>query len=259
LTEEQKAQACAVVEPSSNRYWLYMPTGHIYVFSYFPSSGIAAWTRYNAKWDALGNGIDPVTAPNYTSLVVGNLYYYTKGTGNGDFTNGSQVLTESGYFTATATTATATRLAGPGYTYERVQPSSFSSFTPERFVTLNGRVYIRAGDKVFLYGGLDNQTYDPCEPQWDIPFLNAKSPATRKLYHGLDAICEGTWQVSVGTNIADTNDVSLVYSNTGSSVMRGKSLAAKQGTHFKLRGVERSTGYARFSSAILHYEGGDNK
>ena len=52
LTEAQKAAACAVVEPSSNRYWLFIPHaspsssnyGTIYVLSYFPSSNISAWS-----------------------------------------------------------------------------------------------------------------------------------------------------------------------------------------------------------------------
>lgn len=261
LTDAQKASACGVIEPSSNRYWLYLPGGHIYVFSYFPSSGIAAWSRYAAKWDEGGTALSATlvgSTATYTA-TIGEIYYWDAKNGDSSLTCGTTVLTEAGYFTASVALVTVQRLAGPGLSYGTIKPKSFTAFTPERFVVMNGRVYCRAGDKLFLYGGLDNQTYDWCEPQWDIPYLNAKSPATRKVFHGLDAICEGTWQVSLGTNVADDDDVALVYSNAGSSVMRGKSLTGKQGTHFKLRGVEQSGDYARFSSAILHYEGGDNK
>lgn len=269
LTDEQRAQACAVVEPSSNRYWLYLPTNYIYVFNYFPSSQIAAWSRYRAVWSKTPN------AANYTylfgtayyvtfsGLVVGRTYTFQRGTKElatsiCTFVHNAVEYPDQDYtFVAAATTATVniSSTTAPG----AVTCALLEHFAPEKFVVQNGRVYARSGDNVFLYGGLDNQTYDRCFPQWDIPFLNAKSPATRKVYHGLDAICEGTWLVKLGTNVADANDVTAIYNNTGPSLMRGKSLAAKQGTHFKLRGQELSDGYARFSSAILHYEGGDNK
>lgn len=45
LTDEEKSIACAVIEPSSNRYWLHLD-GTIYVLSYFMSSGVAAWSTY---------------------------------------------------------------------------------------------------------------------------------------------------------------------------------------------------------------------
>lgn len=259
LTEAQRAAACAVVEPSSNRYWLYLPTGHIYVFSSFPASGIAAWTRYQAITNLQDYEVLPVNVGSthvYTT-VIGRKYFWLKQTGSTSLTCGATVLTEAGYFTATATTATVIYSNAP--TGEAVYDVTAAQFTPEKFVVQNGRVYARSGDNIYLYGGLNNQTYDFCAPQWDLPFLNAKTPATRKMYQGLDAICEGTWQVSLGTKVADANAVNVVYRNTGPSVDNGKSLAGKQGTHFKLRGVELSTGYARFSSAILHYEGADNK
>ena len=48
LTEAQKAAACAVVEPVSNRYWLYL-NGKLYVYSRFDK--IAAWSRYEPTYD----------------------------------------------------------------------------------------------------------------------------------------------------------------------------------------------------------------
>lgn len=45
LTEDQKAAACGVIDPSSNRYWVHIG-GTIYVLSYFISASIAAWSTY---------------------------------------------------------------------------------------------------------------------------------------------------------------------------------------------------------------------
>ena len=46
LTEEQKAKAIGVIDPSDGRYWLCI-NNRIYVYSYFPGSSIAAWSTYD--------------------------------------------------------------------------------------------------------------------------------------------------------------------------------------------------------------------
>ena len=45
LSDAEKSAACAVIEPTSNRYWLHLD-GTIYVLSYFISSGVCAWSTY---------------------------------------------------------------------------------------------------------------------------------------------------------------------------------------------------------------------
>lgn len=46
LTEAQVAAATAIIEPLDGRYWLAVGT-RIYVFSYFPSKKISAWSYYD--------------------------------------------------------------------------------------------------------------------------------------------------------------------------------------------------------------------
>jgi hypothetical protein len=45
LTESQKVNCAAVIEPNDGRYWLAIGD-KIYVYSYFPSSQVAAWSTY---------------------------------------------------------------------------------------------------------------------------------------------------------------------------------------------------------------------
>lgn len=52
--------ACSIIEPSSNRYWLYVPdangtSGVIYVLSYFPTNKIIAWSTYSPTYNNGGN------------------------------------------------------------------------------------------------------------------------------------------------------------------------------------------------------------
>ena len=197
LSETQKATACAVVEPSANRYWLFLPHaspsasnfGTIYVLSYFPSSNISAWSTYTPSYQVAG-----VNTP----------------------------------------------------------------FIPQKFVVKDGRVYARTSDGLIAYGGTDGNTYENCTLTAETPWLDAKSPATRKTASGIDVACQGTWAISLGMDPISGTLKSGIYSKASStnasSFGVGQVPVRMQGTHFKLKMVESSTGYARFSSAAFHYQ-----
>ena len=52
-TATELAASCGVIEPTSNRYWLFIKDT-IYVLSYFPSNKVTAWTTYAATYSAAG-------------------------------------------------------------------------------------------------------------------------------------------------------------------------------------------------------------
>lgn len=292
LTDAEKAAACGVVEPSSNRYWLYIPghsgaEGKIYVFSNFISSSVAAWGTYRATYNngfkititsgAAGGSIDTIVAigrsGGFVDLALGVAWNTDAATTAADLVTEINSNTASSGFTASRVGAVVTVVpsgqwfASPSAlvdvqtlgTLEYTLAANPVVFTPTEFAVYNGRVYARSGDDVFIYGGSANQSYDNCGVQWDSPFLNAKTPATRKSYSGVDAACEGRWTVKLGSKPSDPTALTTIYDGTDSTFERGKSLAGKQGTHFKVRGVESGDDYARFSGAIIHFEGGEDK
>lgn len=71
LTDSQKAQACAIVEPSTGRYWLHL-AGTIYVLSYFPSLKIVAWSTYKPTWD--NSGTATTFYPQKFEVYQGRVY-----------------------------------------------------------------------------------------------------------------------------------------------------------------------------------------
>lgn len=87
LTDAQKATMCGIVEPSSNRYWAYIPNldgsvGFIWVFSRFGQE-IAAWSTYIPSYN--NNGVQtpfvPVKFVVFQGQVwvldnAGNIYQY---------------------------------------------------------------------------------------------------------------------------------------------------------------------------------------
>ena len=80
LTEAEKATACAVVEPSSNRYWLFLPAGDtyaatIYVLSYFPSVNVSAWSTYLPTY--VSSGVNTPFIPQKFVVKDGRVYART--------------------------------------------------------------------------------------------------------------------------------------------------------------------------------------
>ena len=68
MTEAQKEAACSAIEPTSNRYWLYLD-GNIYVLSYFISAGIAAWSVYKPTYGANQTVFVPQKFVTYNNQV----------------------------------------------------------------------------------------------------------------------------------------------------------------------------------------------
>lgn len=179
--DEVAQRAIGVVEPTDGRYWLALGDT-IYVFSYFQSSKVAAWSTYKP------------------------------------------------------------------------------TFTVDRFALKDGRVYVRGDDdKLYLYGGDDNNTYDdddyraanPLEV--DLPFLSAGTPATQKEFTGLDCIVEGEFNIYLGTNpeMPDTRDLIATIS-APSFDMRNIAVDAA-GTHFSAKITKTKGGYGRISNIAVHY------
>lgn len=67
----EKAAACGIVEPSSNRYWLFLKDT-VYVLSYFPTNKIVAWATYAPTYDA--SGTQTAFTPQKFIIYNGQVY-----------------------------------------------------------------------------------------------------------------------------------------------------------------------------------------
>jgi hypothetical protein len=266
LSDDQKAACCGIVDPSANRYWIYIPNpdgspGTIFTFSYWPSSQIAAWGSYTPSYQiavaAPTSVYQAIPTLTYTGLTVGKRYAWKPGANELSITCGKTVLTNQpatpeGSFVATATTATVQGTPTAGGQAFTGALSQTVLFVPEKFVIYNGQVWARSGNMLIQYGGSDNLTYDNCGLQWTIPYLSAQTPGTRKLFSAIDAGLEGVWAINFSSDY-DSATFKTVYNNTLSSFQQGRVPLARHATHFALQGVESGSSYARFSNALIHY------
>jgi hypothetical protein len=135
---------------------------------------------------------------------------------------------------------------------------SQQTFNPQNFVVANGVVYARTDGALVRYGNPSiGSGYDNCGLTATTPWLDAKSPATRKQSVALDVSAVGTWAVSLGMD-PSTGTMTAVYSKSSttnaSSFYDGQVPVSAHGTHFRLTAVESGTGAARLASAAFHYE-----
>lgn len=128
-----------------------------------------------------------------------------------------------------------------------------TAFVPSKFAVVDGQVFCRAGDKIFAYGGEDGNTYDAAVCGWRTPYHDAKTPGTGKQFHGVDAAMEGGWVLSASADPkGDLFDE--VYRSDESSFWLGTIPFEAHGTHVALDGQTTGSGYARFSSALIHFD-----
>ena len=147
--DQDNLRIASIVEPRSNRYWLAIG-GTIFVFSYFQSSGVAAWNTYTPTYpDATVQSyvIGPTGVATFSGLTVGSTYSWTPGSdGSYHFSTlqcGADRLTSAGTFIATATTATAAGVFGPPIGTVALTCTN-AAFLADKMVVRKGIIYIRS-------------------------------------------------------------------------------------------------------------------
>lgn len=128
-----------------------------------------------------------------------------------------------------------------------------TTFVPTQFTTHKGQVYARAGDALYLYGGSDNNTYDNARCDFELPWLDYKTPGTFKQTNGLDVGFQGAWQFEASCD-PQSGIASVVYTGNNPTFLTGKKPWSMRGTHFKIKGHTTGSTYARVSTTIAHYE-----
>jgi hypothetical protein len=135
-----------------------------------------------------------------------------------------------------------------------------TAFTISDAVVFRRKVYLRAGDTVYSYGGLGAApTYDNVSPELWLPYLDGDTPTKLKTLTGIDVACEGLWRYSMAlqpNELATEDDLGRVWKTT----YNGPRLPAEgQSTHFSLRFRGEGTGFKKIGSAVIHFMSDDDK
>jgi len=120
-------------------------------------------------------------------------------------------------------------------------------------VVVDDRVFVRAGDAIYLYGGADNNQYDATPAEVEIPYVDGRGITTWKQWQGIDIAAEGTWQVYASYNPLQPDREDLLATLTGSSFFDLDHAVAGIGPFVKLRLVSVGSGPAKLASIALRY------
>jgi len=136
--------------------------------------------------------------------------------------------------------------------------SAWSTYKPgfviSDYTTLNGRVYARSGDVIYLLGGDNNDQYTEQEVVIEMPYLDARTIGHWKRWSGLDVILKGTWNVFVNTN-PNRPDEWVKTATLYKSSVGQMNLAMQQFSPvLKMKFTHQGNEYACLSKIVVHYE-----
>lgn len=138
--------------------------------------------------------------------------------------------------------------------------TAWSQFTPgfvvQEWATVDNRIYCRGPDQsLYLYGGVDNLTYDPATiVTVRTPHMEMEGPTTRKRIQSVDVMCQGAWSVSMGMLPNNTDAFELV-ANIQDNTFGIQSIPfAGYGTHVGLELVHQGPGPALLASIHLNMQ-----
>lgn len=127
-------------------------------------------------------------------------------------------------------------------------------------VALNDRVYCRAGDTIYLYGGADNNTYDPLTlVTAGLPFLSGGKPGTFKIVKGMDIASTGSWDCKLLVNPNDEEEFINLGNLEGVSFPEEGIPVDAHTTHIAPVLTHHGAGFASLSQIAIHTDGAEAK
>lgn len=283
-SDTEKSQAVSTVEQLDGRYWLYLNnllgdsnSGKFYVYSFFPTVSVAAWSTYLPTYcesitiefvsgtpgQSYGITIDTnigaaghwqadaaATAAELAARFNGGLGNYSAAVNDNVITLTRRSGGTSGFGNSESTDSGGIVI---NVTDNQSQLNSTASNFVQRITTFNGVTYLRAaksgGDLLFKLGS----DYDNCPTTVILPWLDAKKPGTAKRVSKIDIACQGTWAIQIAPDINAPTVFDTVATITNSSFDMKTISYNATGTHFKVKLVNMSAGYARIGQILLHY------
>jgi hypothetical protein len=120
------------------------------------------------------------------------------------------------------------------------------------WIVHNNRLYARAGNAIYLYGGTNNNTYDPTVvPSVKIVNLEGAAPATFKGWNGFDFGLVGEWEIEMYAGVDST--VAEAIANISGSSYNGPTIpVAAEASHVALEFTGRASA-REIVNIALHY------
>jgi hypothetical protein len=133
--------------------------------------------------------------------------------------------------------------------------------TIDKVAVFGERLYIRTGDEIYVYGGLDTGaglTYDSTVAKAWLPYFDAGKPTEAKEWQGIDAAVSGTWTTYAAMQPTDTTVRDQIATLTETTFNGQRIPFQGYCTHVSPQFESMGTGEAKLSSVVLHYKDGED-
>ena len=117
------------------------------------------------------------------------------------------------------------------------------------------RVYLRAGNTIYVYGGLGGSTYDASVAEAWLPYMDADDPTRYKEFTGIDVVMRGLWATSAAMDPTDETAEDLIAVLDSTTYSMNRIPFAHNATHASLRFRSQGTGPHRLGACVIHFRG----
>jgi hypothetical protein len=132
-------------------------------------------------------------------------------------------------------------------------------FTVDYAVTCDERVFLRSGDDLYVYGGIDGSTWDNCGVEVRLPYLDAKKPGHNKAFEAIDMTVTGTWSAAVSYNFDDPDSEETLGTFAAPTWNKGRMEMQGNASHFSLRFYNNDDQPATITNIAVHMQTADDE
>jgi hypothetical protein len=139
--------------------------------------------------------------------------------------------------------------------------TAWSTFKPgfvvRNFALVENRMFVNdSNGNIYLYGGLDGNTYDSTAVTVRTPHMSADSPTENKRIKSVDVMCQGQWAINIGMLPNNTEAFELCATVQDNTYGLMSIPFAGYGTHFGLHMTHQAPGPATLSAVHLNLQEG---
>lgn len=142
------------------------------------------------------------------------------------------------------------------YDLSYVSSETTTSFDMDEALVFNRRVYIRSGDTIFVYGGLDTgDEHDATIAEAWLPYLDGDDPTRKKQFRSIDAAALGVWKVfaAMDPTVPDVEDLVGTLTETTYNI-GGRIPLSHASTHISLRFRSDGIGPHKLAACVISFD-----
>ena len=132
-------------------------------------------------------------------------------------------------------------------------------FNIDYAVACGGHIFLRSGNTLYAYGGVDGNTYDATVAEVRLPYHDMSKPGNNKIFEALDMTVQGNWTVKNSFDFTNPDNEETLGTFSAPTWRTGRASFTGDSSHFSLRFYTTGSGPATLSNAAVHYRLADDE